>query len=350
MATVGIHYVAAALRCAERGGLDIDRLLAETGLDKALLEQPHGRVHGDRMTRLVQLIWAELGDEFMGCTEHPCKQGVFALMARHVLHYRTLGAMLEQGVHFYNLFTDDIRMQLMRRGRMAELEITFSRPELDPDGFYRDFWLVIWHRFSSWLVGQRIALSQVWFSYPRPQYQRELKLMFPCRHSFGRPLLKLSFAAEYLGLPCVRTQRELSDFLRNSPADLITIPGDEKSYRARIRSLLLHQGREVLLCPAFEAVAESFNISAQTLRRRLREEGTSYPEIKDEIRRDLAVEKLKSQQLGVAEIAWSLGFSEPRSFSRAFRHWTGVSPSAYLESRSAAEGEDTTADASLREP
>jgi len=333
MATVDIHYIAAALRCAERQGQDGDGLLAEIGVSRAQLAQPLARVDGAQMTRLVQRVWQSLGDEFMGCTAHRCKPGVFALMTRHVLHYEVLETILQQGIHFYNLFTDDIQMRLVRRGRMAELEVVFTHPQRDPDGFYREFWLVIWHRFSSWVIGRKIPLSQVCFTDGRPAHQRELKYLFPCPHRFNRATLKLCFAADYLDLPCVRTQHELSGFLRHSPADLITIPGDEKSYARRIRSRLLRHQGELLQCPAFERLAADFNLGAQTLRRRLREEGTSYPEIKAAIRRDLAIEKLCVQKLSVAEIARQLNFSEPRAFSRAFKQWTGVSPAAYVKAR-----------------
>lgn len=330
MATVDIHYIAAALRCAERQGLNSGALLNAIGVTPEQLQQPFGRVDGAQMTQLVQLVWRGLDDEFMGCTPTRCKPGVFALMARHALHYERLETILQQGLHFYNLFTDDIQMRLVRRGKQVELEAVFSQPELDPDGFYREFWLVIWHRFSSWVIGQKITLSQVCFTDPRPEHQRELKYLFPCRHSFSRPTLKLCFAADYLALPCVRTQHELNSFLRHSPADLITIPGDDKSYARRIRSLLLRPQGEVLRCPDFEQLAAGFNLSAQTLRRRLRDEGTSYPEIKDEIRRDLAIEKLCAHKLGVSEVARQLNFSEPRAFSRAFKQWTGLTPKHYL--------------------
>lgn len=329
MATVDIHYLKAALRCAERKQISSGRLLAEIGVSPSKLEEPNSRIHGDQMSRLVQLIWSELRDEFMGCTAHPCKPGAFAFMARHVLHYDSLEAALRQGLHFYNLFTDDIRMRFQRHKEMAVIEVEFVRPELDPDHFYQEFWLVIWHRFASWITGRKIPLQRVNFTYAKPDYYSELKYLFPCRHQFNRPVLQLSFSAELLTLPLVRSQRDLSDFLRHSPADLITIPGEERSYRGRIRSRLLQQHRGVLNCPSLVQMADDFGMSAQTLRRKLKGEGTTYPRIKDEIRRDLAVEKLMAQKLPVSEIARQLGFSEPRSFTRAFRHWTGLTPTEY---------------------
>lgn len=331
MATVDIHYIQAALNCAARKGLATETLLEGIGINHAQLQQTGLRAHGEQMTQLVQEIWSKLSDEFLGCTARPCKSGAFAFMARHSLNYDSLEAVLAQGIQFYNLFTDDIQMRMRQQGNLVEFEIEFARPELDPDFFFQEFWMVIWHRYASWIVGKKIPLNQVSFTYSKPDHRNELKHLFPCRHYFNQPCLKFTFSADFLAQSPVRTQRDLSQFLRHSPADMITIPGDEQGFRARIRALLLQQDSEVLQCPSFEALAQQFNISSQTLRRKLKSEGSSYPQIKDEIRRDLAVEKLFSQKLSVSEIAHTLGYSESRSFTRAFKQWTRLTPTGYLQ-------------------
>lgn len=329
MATVDIHYLKAALACAERSGHDRQQLMTQTGIAAEHLLQP--RAPAELMARLVQRLWVLLDDEFMGCTGTPCKRGVFALMARHALHYETLEVMLQQGIELYNLFTDDISMHLGRAAAGAEFEVVFSHPELDPDYFYREFWLLIWHRFSSWLIGRSIPLLQISFPYPPPAHAAELKHLFPCPHRFNQSSLKFTFSADFLEYKSLRTQRDLAHFLRDSPVGLMTIADDELSYRARIRRDLLKPFKDELQLPTFESLASGYGLSAQTLRRRLKAEGCSYPQIKDQIRQDLAIERLRVQRLSVAEIARQLGFSESRAFTRAFRHWTGSSPSEYRQ-------------------
>jgi AraC-like DNA-binding protein len=327
MAKVDMHYFREALNCAVRKGFNGDDILSTLDI---VITPNQQRVDGEQMTRLVQYVWANLNDEFLGCTNRPCKEGMFPFMARHVLHYKSLGEMLEQGMSFYNLVTDDIHMKLVRRGGLAELEFVFADPKLDPNHFFLEFWLIIWHRFSSWLTDIKIPLSQVCFTHAKPRHWQESKLLFSCRHSFNRPVVKLCFSAKYLDLPCARTKKELTRFLRNSPADLITIPGSKQSYKVKIRAILIHHEGDVFYCPSFETIALNLNMGAQTLRRRLKAEGTSYPMIKDETRRDLAIEYLLKSNYSITDIANALGFSEPRSFTRAFKHWTGVSPSKYI--------------------
>jgi AraC-like DNA-binding protein len=74
------------------------------------------------------------------------------------------------------------------------------------------------------------------------------------------------------------------------------------------------------------------NYTSATLRRRLRSEGTSYQEIKDAVRRDTAIQYLSMKSMSIEEVAEKSGFSEPTSFFRAFKRWTGTSPRAYVAS------------------
>ena len=185
---------------------------------------------------------------------------------------------------------------------------------------------MIWHRLGSWLIGQRIRLHQATFSYPMPAHASEYDLLFPCTQVFGAPNSSLVFPARYLGLPLLQDERTLKHFLERSPADLLSRPDEGDSLSSQLRRLL---SRDRTPWPDLEAVAQHLHISPQTLRRHLREEGTSFQALKDELRRDIAIYHLGRADLSLQEIAEQLGFSEPSAFHRAFKKWTGVTPGAY---------------------
>ena len=81
--------------------------------------------------------------------------------------------------------------------------------------------------------------------------------------------------------------------------------------------------------PKLDAVARRLCVGARTLRRRLQELGTGYQQILDEVRRELAIEYLRTTSLTVQEIAELLGYSEVTNFRRAFLRWVEVSPYQY---------------------
>ncbi|MBU3868565.1 helix-turn-helix transcriptional regulator, partial [Streptomyces sp. 4503] len=89
------------------------------------------------------------------------------------------------------------------------------------------------------------------------------------------------------------------------------------------------RGRRTARLPELPEVAARLAVSPATLRRRLREEGTSFQELKDTVRRDEAVSSLTEGAEPIADLAARLGFSEDTAFHRAFRRWTGSTPGAY---------------------
>jgi AraC-like DNA-binding protein len=76
-----------------------------------------------------------------------------------------------------------------------------------------------------------------------------------------------------------------------------------------------------------EDVARAHGYSRQTLYRRLKAEGATFEEVLDDLRRRLALRLIREEGLPVKEAAWRLGYSDPAAFSRAFKRWTGASPS-----------------------
>ncbi|HVK77274.1 MAG TPA: helix-turn-helix transcriptional regulator [Kofleriaceae bacterium] len=78
-------------------------------------------------------------------------------------------------------------------------------------------------------------------------------------------------------------------------------------------------------------VARRLGMSERTLQRRLKDEGTTFAVLVDEVRTDLARMYLADDRLAVYEVAFLLGFSEPSAFNRAFKRWLGTSPREYRQ-------------------
>lgn len=323
--TIASHYARAALGGARRAGYDCSTLLQQLGITPELLAEPRARIAPEQFTRLLQMLWQALDDEYLGFADGPSKRGTFAMMCHALIHCRTLEKALQRGLLFYSLFPQGPRWRLSREGDMARLSLDDSQL-WDPDHFLSESLLVIWHRLGSWLIGQRIRLEQATFSYPIPAHASEYDLLFPCPLVFNAASSSLVFHSRYLNLPLLQDERTLKHFLERSPADLLSRPDEGDSLSSQIRRLL---SRDRTPWPDLEAAAQHLHISPQTLRRHLREESTNFQALKDELRRDIAIFHLGRADLSLQEIAEQLGFSEPSAFHRAFKKWTGVTPGAY---------------------
>ncbi|SDX71841.1 AraC family transcriptional regulator [Marinobacter mobilis] len=327
--TVSRHFVQAALCGAESAGLDTARLLRLAGISPDLLKIEKSRVSSGQYSRLMQVIWTEMGDEFGGMGPRRCRTGTFATMCDLVIDCATLEAVYERAFQFSRLFEPTVCMRLETSGEQARLIELIEGEINDPMFFLRESILVIWHRLGSWLIGQPVELTSAAFNYSEPEHGDEYRHIFHCPLSFGASETCLSFDKRFLSAPVIRDKSEMRQFLKTSPADLLSRPDESNTYSGRIRALIGRDFSKPL--PDFERIATELHTSPQTLRRRLKQENTSFQEIKDLLRRDLAIYFLGRPELPINDIAHRVGFTEPSTFHRAFKKWTGVTPGAYRE-------------------
>ncbi|MFL0278121.1 AraC family transcriptional regulator [Mycobacterium sp. SMC-19] len=330
MATSCAYYFQQTLHSAQRHGIDPDDLLAEIGLDKDRVFDPSWRGDVELLARLVQLMWFALDDEFMGFLARPARPGTFAMMTYGIITEPSLEAALRKGVLFYQLITDAMTMSLDGDRQQLRLSIEFASLDLDPSHYFLEFWATIWYRLIGWLAGSLPPLTAATFSYPRPvAYADELRYIFRCPHYFDSDATSVIFDREFLQQPVVRSRAELKKFLAAAPLGFMSTPADENSISRRVKTTLLAARSLPLTFPPLNSVAHQMSMAESTLRRRLSEESTSYREIKENIRRDLAVQRLLGSSVPVEEIGRLVGYSEARAFTRAFKQWTGHSPGAY---------------------
>ncbi len=320
--TIAIHYVTAALRGAVRHGHDVSGLLATAGIPEALLADDRARVTPAQYSKLVQALWDVLDDEFMGFGPQRSKRGTFPTMCLLAVHCSSLEEALKRGLAFYGLFDIRPSMRLGERDGVARFTLAAEGVD-DPDRFLVESLLVLWHRFSSWLIGRRIPLRSVELAYPEPAHAAEYHLIFGCPLRFAAPETVLAFDNRFLRMPVVQDESALKRFLRNSPAELLSRRDYGADTAGQVRRML---GGGVV---GLDQVAGRLGMSAPTLRRRLAAEGTSFREVREQLLRDQAVASLVRGGESVEELALRLGFSEASAFHRAFKRWTGNSPGAY---------------------
>lgn len=342
MATICNHHVISCMHGLRQNNQSQRQALERAGINPAVMHNSNQRVHTDQVARLFKTVQETLDDEFMGFTQTQCKVGLFATMAELVSHCSTLGELLAKAINFYNLVSNDIPMALSRANGNAVLSFQMTQPQLDPQHFMAEFWLVIWHRFPSWYIGQPIRLRETHFTFSAPTHRSELQIMFPGQLQFNRQANRLIFDAQYLDKPLVRSDQELATYVQNAPADVMTIPGSDSTLEAQIERIIAQRHPDRLIFASIHKLAVELGISSQTLHRRLKESATSYQKIKDNLRREVAIQKLVNERLSVEQVADIVGFTESRSFTRAFKHWTGLTPREYCKREGSVEISDSS--------
>ncbi len=327
VAATPMAFVQAVVAAYTREGRSPRAALDAARIAPALLHDGNARVTAAQFEALNAHAMQELDDEALGWFSRKLPWGSYGLLCRASLTSPNLGVAIKRWCRHHRLLTDDLALDLQVAGGVATLSITEHRPI---PGAVREFCLVsilrFLHGYACWAIDSRIVLREAFFPFGEPPHRDVYPLLFTPELRFDAAQARYSFDERYLSLPLQRDERALRTMLKRAlPLTVLQYRRDRLLAR-RVRELLRTQPK---VAANAEALAAHLHVSARTLHRQLREEGMSLQALKDEVRREQAVEQLRRTQRPIKQVALSIGFRNEKSFSRAFRQWTGQSPGEF---------------------
>lgn len=304
-------------------GVDADRLFAAAGIDTRVFLQPRARVRSELVNRVWRMAEAETRDECLGLevSAHMHPSAADAL-GYAWLASSSLREAMTRLARYMRIFAGIARVHFSGAG--GDGELVYHPAELPPsrhDSFYST--VVRYCRASH---GPAFAPAGLELAREAPADSGRHERLFGCKVSFGaeQSLMRVHEADLDRRLPtgnaevAAMTERMLE-------SQLAKIDRQDLVAQLRMRILdALPSGT-----PTEEGIARALALSQRTLQRRLAASGTSFGDVLDGTRRELALHHLRDPDRQVSEIAYLLGFAEAASFNRAFRRWTGQTPSEY---------------------
>ncbi len=323
-AATPMAFVQAVVRGYQRFGADPSEALRRAQIAPSMLQRPEARITAAQFEVLCSTAMQQLDDEALGWFSRRLPWGSYGLLCRASLGAPNLGVALKRWCRHHRLLTEDIVLDLADDDERATLSIA-EHSEL---GALREFCLLTslryLHGYACWAVDSRIALREACLPFAAPPHAGVYPLLFPGQIRFGTPQASISFDKHYLALPLRRDERALRVMLQHAlPLTVLQYRRDRLLVQ-RVRELLHHPGADALHA---EGLARALNVSLRTLHRHLRLEGASVQSLKDEVRCRRAQDLLRRTRQPVKQIAHQLGYLSDKSFARAFRQWTGATPS-----------------------
>lgn len=320
------------LRYTDKQGIDSSDLFANTSLSRRKLESPHALVETheyiqvvSNMMRLTQMpdLAFRLGEELrlgdLGILGHAVSAGI------------TVGGAIElwlrhNWLFFGSLFFDDISSN---KGRISYTFI--PRIKLFPHllQFFieekTNVDIALFSRFN----GVPLPAKSLHLSYSKPPHSERYEELFGISPIFDSKENKFVIDATQLNpqMPLPGADRETAQILTKRLDEMALSITSNTTVTAVTRSKIKENLPKVL---SVEEFARKMNFSARTLVRRLQAEGSSYQQLLQEVRSEMAKNFLSTTSLKIDELAEILGFHDAASFRRAFKSWTGVSVSEYL--------------------
>ncbi|MET0340156.1 MAG: AraC family transcriptional regulator [Polyangiales bacterium] len=328
--TVSVRILRSLFAMTERKGVSQAALLAATRIDAATLAADDGRITQSQMDAAVECAIALSGDSALGLhwAEHGMNGLAFAPVSPLMAHAPTFGDALAMLRHYGRLLSDHIGFVLVEGN--DHVSIRRNRPHSSSQCAHRfaaEAMLLGFFRVTR-MVGPELPPALACFDYPAPPYRAEYARAFDGNERFDAPHTELVFTRAMLDARSPHQDDDMQEALRRVADRRIVQLGTRAPYALRVRELLLKQGPHRA---DMKDVARSLGLSVRSLRRRLADEGRSYNEVSLEALALTAKRHLRDEQLSIQETAYEMGFSDTSTFHRAFKRWTGMTPSAFRD-------------------
>ncbi|MDQ0463418.1 AraC-like DNA-binding protein [Caulobacter ginsengisoli] len=325
--TVAAGLADGLMTFAQGRGADRSALAAKAGIALADLEDQDNRVPFERYVALMRAAKAMTGDPALA------------------LHYGEMNDLAQISIVGLIGEASETMLEAMHQlNRFGRLVIEFDG---GPDRFttavdHEGVWGVDTRQnpnafpeltestFARMICGpRRFGVTQlakaVQVTHPDPGYGDEYERVFQAPVTFNAPRNAMLLDEKWIHHRLQAQPRYVFGIFSERAEALLQRLQASKTIRGRVEGLLLpilHTGE-----PRMDTVADRLGLSRPTLGRRLKAEGVTFEQVLDELRHRLAVDYLSGRKVSVNETAYLVGFSEPAAFSRAFKRWTGVSPS-----------------------
>lgn len=318
--------VAQALRLS---GIDAMEVIESVGIDPAGVINPDRRISIETMQLLMQRCLDLTGDEAFGLlAAEQLQPQVLHGLGLAWLASDTVYDGLKRTVRFARLMSTGVDLQLEEEGDFVYLSIDSTMEADQVVHASGDFGVAMIARMCRLAMGEYIAPVRIELKRPAPEDPSRFEYMLCSPLSFECKRTRMAYYRSDIMEPLAtgdpalahvndgQTQGYLDSFLAQTTSREVVGKIVEK----------LPDGP-----PNQQQIADAMNVSNRTLQRKLKNEGTSFMGLLQDTRMQLARRYLLQPTRSVVETSYLLGFSEPSTFSRAFKRWTGQAPAEYRE-------------------
>jgi AraC-like DNA-binding protein len=322
-------YLQPLLETAAARGVSSTALAQAAGLaDDALSPLPETLAAED-YERLLDIGSELAADPHFGLhVGERVKLGTYNVYGLILLSCRDFGQALQQTLRFESLAHDLGRSTLQVDGALAEYQWQPNNAGASRHLVESVFAGI--RVFGNWLAGAPLPPAPISFTHAAPADCSEHARIFGASVTFGSARNSASFDAGLLAWPVPNADVGMYPLLQQHAEQLLKEKlraENDGGIVALVRaSISRNLAQDRVRLPL---IAQELNVTQRTLQRKLQEAGLSFQQVLDQTRHDLAIDYLRQGQLGIAEIAFMLGFQEQSSFNHAFKEWTGLNPGAY---------------------
>lgn len=330
-------WVLAIVRAMKACDIEVAAVLAEIGMDPVLLEGGYSRYSQEQISQLWRKAIELSGDQDFGLrVVAEIRPATFHVVGYAMSCSATLARALHRFAFYCRLISDSATARITEADDTMVLEFLFDTGGTPLIYQTIDTILAGTLAFSRWISDEQIEPVEVRLQHSAPANDAAYRAFLRSPITYDASQNCIVFRKVDLERPILAADEELASML-DSVANRYLEQRMSGRMAVRVRDLLIATLPNGAVSKT--DVARQLNLTERTLLRRLKAEGTTFVDVLNDVRQELAFQYLQRPGLTVCDVAYMLGFSDENTFSRAFKRWTGRRPGALVQGRGRRSGE-----------
>ncbi len=321
------HKITALTRFMENEGVAPEDTLANTGLTTEQVALPDTRISIRQLATTFSNILEHSSDPALALRAgQQFNVSHYGLYGFALLTSNSLRRTLEFAIQYHRLATPTTTMHLHEEGGLAHMSFVDTLGLEELLQFNMELQLSVVLSLFREVTGGEFVFDSVHLNYREPEHYSAYEEILQCPAYFEQTQTGYRMPAALLEQSLPKSNSLTDAMVKEICDDMLTEQVQQNDLTRRIYDLLL---RDPANMPSAERVAEACSMTPRTLSRKLVAQGTSFQAIVDEVRKQLAINYLRSTRLSVDTIALHVGFSNAANFHNAFKRWTNKTPGMY---------------------
>jgi AraC-like DNA-binding protein len=325
---ISVAATTGLIEAIESAGGDPGQILRACGLDRSTLSKPDAFIASADFAAVLGEAARATGDDCFGLRfgerYNPKNMGPFTYV---MLNSPTIAAALRNAGRYLRVHNEGAKVSFEMEGRLGYLRHVLTELANEDPRQNNEFAMAVAVGLIRLMVGSQWTPVEVQFAHAEPRQTSEHARVFRAPVSFGCATNALAIEPELVERQVPAADERLYPVLRRYLDNVLKEMPREDGLLASTRRIvgeLLRDGD-----PTLAQVARKLEIGPRTLQRRLKEEGIDFKALVDDTRHRFSLNYLRDRKHTLTEIAYLLGYSEVSAFNRAFKRWTGSTPSDY---------------------
>jgi AraC-like DNA-binding protein len=325
---VPANISAIMVKIGQKKGISQDSLLENTEIDPAAFSDPKALLTYQQVIILINNMLKLCNGPTLGLElGNAININQFGMLGYAILSCANVRQALNLGLKYHVLVEPAFNFEVVEQENITSIRLTSYIPIENIYNLICDIFLANFISLGRYLTGFDVIPKAININRKKPEFFEQYQEFLPdCPVNWDQPRTEILIDTQIMDAPTTLADEATARMAESQCADILARMGPREGIVAKVRRILLSNPGQY---PPIEKVASHLATSTRTLSRSLQEVSTSYQNILDEVRKEMAIEYLNTSNLPIEEIAALIGYNDPSNFRKAFKRWTGNPPSYY---------------------